>query len=174
MSCSSSLSVTSGSFVSTFEARKAHWAGNEWSSCFVPYASLFHAARLLTCSLFGSGACAKREDNGRTRGGKLLRTDTGKSTCGIYVHVLRTEVQVHVHVLPEPSPVSSDRGFVSHKYQLSPQRCRSCILVQNQTINIYISVSLYVKDNQTVSKVKPRLCIAVTSPSLDLKASDVL
>ena len=63
MSCSSSLSVTSGSFVCTFEARKAHWAANEWSSCSLPYASLFHAARLLTCSLFGSGACAKREDN---------------------------------------------------------------------------------------------------------------
>lgn len=79
MSCSSSLSVTSGSFVCTFEARKAHWAANEWSSCSVPYASLFHAARLLTCSLFGSGACAKREDNGRANYGY------GESTCGIYV-----------------------------------------------------------------------------------------
>lgn len=77
MSCSSSLSVTSGSFVCTFEARKAHWAANEWSSCSVPYASLFHAARLLTCSLFGSGACAKREDNRRTMGGQI--TDTGKA-----------------------------------------------------------------------------------------------
>lgn len=46
-----------------FEACKAYWAANKCSSCSVPYASLSHAARLLTCRLFGSGACAKREDN---------------------------------------------------------------------------------------------------------------
>lgn len=130
MSCSSSLSVTSGSFVCTFEARKAHWAANEWSSCSVPYASLFHAARLLTCSLFGSGACAKREDNRRTMGGQI--TDTGKAPAE-YMYMY----SVQVHVLPEPSSVSSDRVFVLHNDVLVV-----FLFPQNQTISIYISASL--------------------------------
>lgn len=128
MSCSSSLSVTSGSFVCTFEARKAHWAANEWSSCSVPYASLFHAARLLTCSLFGSGACAKREDNRRTMGGQI--TDTGKAPAEYmymykYMYCLNLR-QFQVIVL-----------FVLHNDVIVV-----FLFSQNQTISIYISASL--------------------------------
>lgn len=62
-------------------------------------------------------------------GGQI--TDTGKEPAEyMYVHV-------QVHVLPEPSSVSSGRVFVLHNDVIVV-----FLFPQNQTISIYISASL--------------------------------
>lgn len=64
--------------ICTFEARKAHWVANEWAPA--PSVCIsFHAARLLTCRLCGSGACTK------TGGQWEANYGYGESPCGLYM-----------------------------------------------------------------------------------------